>query len=381
MKTRQNKTTRRVLIVGAKFGEIYMNAFLQPLPGLQLAGLLARGSHRARQLAHDFGVPLYTDLEQLPDDIDIACVVVRSTVARGSGTQLAVGLLQRGIHVVQEHPLHPDDIARLQALADAHGVTYLVNSFYACLSAGRGWIERAARIRHLLGGLKPCAAYLTTSRQFLYSALDLLLQACGVVNGEPVQVEGGQVENDCFTSLRLVLPEDCRVTLHLQSCLDPSDPDMFSLVMNQASLIWNSGCLTLESAYGPVIWTGVFHDRDHADRDNTLYRHDDNTGCYAQPTSMILQQAPACWRDAFEMEGPDSVGHLLDELCHMLDGATPPQARPAGLGAAHQLALARLWLDVLHMAPPIIERKFSAPRLITRQELDGDSAPPEAARG
>ena len=35
---------QRVLIVGAKFGEMYLNAFMQPPEGLELVGLLAQGS-------------------------------------------------------------------------------------------------------------------------------------------------------------------------------------------------------------------------------------------------------------------------------------------------------------------------------------------------
>ena len=42
---------QRVLIVGAKFGEMYLNAFMQPPEGLELVGLLAQGSARSRELA------------------------------------------------------------------------------------------------------------------------------------------------------------------------------------------------------------------------------------------------------------------------------------------------------------------------------------------
>ena len=38
---------QRVLIVGAKFGEMYLNAFMQPPEGLELVGLLAQGSARS----------------------------------------------------------------------------------------------------------------------------------------------------------------------------------------------------------------------------------------------------------------------------------------------------------------------------------------------
>lgn len=41
---------QRVLIVGAKFGEMYLNAFMQPPEGLELVGLLAQGSARSREL-------------------------------------------------------------------------------------------------------------------------------------------------------------------------------------------------------------------------------------------------------------------------------------------------------------------------------------------
>lgn len=51
----------KVLVVGAKFGELYLNSFLLEQPGLQLAGLLANGSPRAKALANAFGITLYTD--------------------------------------------------------------------------------------------------------------------------------------------------------------------------------------------------------------------------------------------------------------------------------------------------------------------------------
>ncbi|SQC71179.1 thiazolinyl-S-HMWP1 reductase [Klebsiella pneumoniae] len=75
---------QRVLIVGAKFGEMYLNAFMQPPEGLELVGLLAQGSARSRELAHAFGIPLYTSPEQITRMPDIACIVVRSTVAGGN---------------------------------------------------------------------------------------------------------------------------------------------------------------------------------------------------------------------------------------------------------------------------------------------------------
>jgi thiazolinyl reductase component of yersiniabactin synthetase len=374
--TAKNKN-RRVLIAGAKFGEVYLNAFLRPQTGLELIGLLARGSRRAQQLAHDFGIPLYTSLEKVPDNVDIACVVVRSTVAQGEGSQLAAQFLRRGVHVLQEHPLHPDDVARLRALAKERDLVYWVNSFYPHVPAGRCWIEQASRISSLLDGQMPCSAYLTTSRQLLYSTLDLLLQACGVVDGGAVRVEALDGGDDCFAPLKLVLPGGCQATLRLQTYQDPSDPDMFSLVMHQASLAWPSGYLTLEASYGPVLWTGVFHDPQHGSSDRTIYRHANTGGCYGQPTSMLLHDAPKTWRDAFEIDGATGIEHTLRTLCQVLNGASVP----AAFSPEHQLALAHLWLAVMHVAPPVAERRLAPPKLITRDDLHGAMPCQEPAGG
>ncbi|STJ92235.1 Thiazolinyl-S-HMWP1 reductase YbtU [Escherichia coli] len=79
---------QRVLIVGAKLRNVPECLYAAP-GGLELVGLLAQGSARSRELAHAFGIPLYTSPEQITRMPDIACIVVRSTVAGGTGTQLA----------------------------------------------------------------------------------------------------------------------------------------------------------------------------------------------------------------------------------------------------------------------------------------------------
>ncbi len=356
---------RRVLVAGAKFGETYLNAFLRPQPGLELAGLLATGSTRAQQLAQSFGIPLFTSLEQVPDDIDIACVVVRSTVVGGPGTALAEAFLQRGMHVIQEHPMHPDDAARLQRLADERGCAYWINSFYAHTPAGRCWIERARHIRRLLNDEPAHFAHLTTSRQLLFSSLDLLLRACGaddasVATGENEEGEG------VFGLLRLDLP-GCRAVLRLQTYMDPDDPDLHSLIMHQLTLGWPSGYLSLEASYGPVLWTSALYDPRHRQNEQSLYRSvssaDDDH--FSRPGTLTLHPAPPDWRHAFEVDGPAGVGRVLQSLNRHLGG----EALPAEFRANRQLALARLWQQTLRRAGSVRQRGLSPPHTIDAQEL------------
>lgn len=354
---------RRVLIAGAKFGEVYLNAFLRPQPGLELAGLLANGSARARQLAQAFGIPLYTDVEQVPDDIRIACVVVRSTVVGGPGTALAEALLRRGMHVIQEHPMHPDEAARLRRLADQQGCAYWINSFYAHTPAGRCWIERARHLRQLLDNEAAHFAHLTTSRQLLYSTLDLLLQAYGADNASVDLEEAGE---GAFSLLRLGLT-GCQALLRLQTYMDPHDPDFHSLTMHQLTLGWPSGYLSLEASYGPVLWTPALYDPRHQEGDRSLYHgalatDDDH---FSRPCTLTLHPAAPDWRHALEVDGPAGVEWVLHSLNRHLDGG----GEPTSFQADHQLMLARLWQQILRQAGPARERRLPPPQLIEAREL------------
>ncbi|MFJ4142890.1 Gfo/Idh/MocA family oxidoreductase [Pseudomonas sp. NPDC089734] len=354
-------TPLKVLIVGAKFGELYLNSFLDEQPGLQLAGLLANGSTRARTLANAFGIPLYTDIDQLPEDLDIACVVVRSAIVGGVGGQLTGNLLRRGLHVIQEHPVHPDEIARHQQLAAGLGRHYIVNSFYPHTEAGRCWTRSAQRVSQLLDGQKPQLAQLTTSRQLLYSSLDLLLQAMGCELAEQVSVS--LVDRDAdFHTLSLNLP-DSRVLLRLQSWMNPDDPDLHSLVMHQLNLAWSSGYLSLDASYGPVNWTPALHTDSHGDDRQTLYA---STAHYLErATALPLHPAAIHWRSAHEIEGPAGVGWLLQRMAAHIRG----EPVEAGLSDRYQLALARLWQETLRCAGPAEQRSVTPPRLIDIEQL------------
>ncbi len=78
----------RVLIVGAKFGEMYLNAFMQPRRGWNWSACWRREA-----LVQESGSCVWHSAVYLAgtdnQDAGIACIVVRSTVAGGTGTQLA----------------------------------------------------------------------------------------------------------------------------------------------------------------------------------------------------------------------------------------------------------------------------------------------------
>lgn len=93
-----NRNSRlRTLVCGSRFGQFYLEA-LKALPEqFELVGLLVKGGKRSKKCAERYGIPLYTEVDQLPADIDLACVVLRSGLMGGIGTEFSLKLLERGI--------------------------------------------------------------------------------------------------------------------------------------------------------------------------------------------------------------------------------------------------------------------------------------------
>ncbi|MBS5383552.1 MAG: yersiniabactin biosynthesis oxidoreductase YbtU, partial [Escherichia coli] len=310
----------------------------------------AQGSARSRELAHAFGIPLYTSPEQITRMPDIACIVVRSTVAGGTGTQLARHFLTRGVHVIQEHPLHPDDISSLQTLAQEQGCCYWVNTFYPHTRAGRTWLRDAQQLRRCLAKTPP-VVHATTSRQLLYSTLDLLLLALGV---DAAAVECDVVGSfSDFHCLRLFWPEG-EACLLLQRYLDPDDPDMHSLIMHRLLLGWPEGHLSLEASYGPVIWSSSLFVADHQENAHSLYRRPE---ILRDLPGLMRSAAPLSWRDCCETVGPEGVSWLLHQLRSNLAGEHPP----AACQSVHQIALSRLWQQILRKTGNAEIRRLTPP--------------------
>jgi len=357
------KKRLKLLIVGAKFGETYLNAFLFPNPEIELVGLFSKGSQRSQQLAHSFGITLYTNIDQIPKDIDIACVVVRSTVVGGDGTALVKELLERGIHVVQEHPVHPDDVIRLQKIATNNKCLYWINSCYIHTLAGQCWIENAQRIRKLLDGKSPHFANFTTSRQLLYSSLDLLLQACGE-NDATIGISDN--EEEPFSLLYLDFSNFSAV-LRLQKYMNPKEDDFHNLVMHKLTLGWPSGYLSLEATYGPVLWTSSLHDKNNNQNKDSLYLRCNKKGneFLSTPITTTLHSTSSTWSEAFEINNPLGVTRVLNLLISHLNGNDVP----AAFNSHYQLSLTKLWQKILRHVGSATEYELPEPQVIHPEDL------------
>ncbi|NEE02715.1 Gfo/Idh/MocA family oxidoreductase [Phytoactinopolyspora halotolerans] len=362
----------RVLVCGTGFGRIHLRA-VHASADLDLAGVLSRGSDASRKVAARYGVPCYTSVEELPGDIDIACVAVPSGTGAGDGAQLAQRLLERGIHVLHEHPLHPEELADCLRTAREHGVRYRVNTLYPHVEPIRRFTSAAEILRRRQPPLFIDAA---CGVQVLYSLLDVVARTVGGVRpwrfGEPASLPPDLAALAAapapYTSLHGVIG-GVPLTLRVQNQLNPSDPDNHALLLHRISIGFEAGVLALVDTHGPVLWSPRLHST--RDGDGRLVLDGPGTERLdVAATEHVGTHAAPTFREVFDRIWPDAVAAALVELHRDIDErradvAGPADAAPArapGPGPASSaaaqasqwaLSIATLWQELSDRLGPV----------------------------
>jgi pyochelin biosynthesis protein PchG len=357
----------RVVVCGTTFGQVYLEALRAAASPFRLAGILARGSDRSRACAEFYGVPLFTTVEQLPGDIAVACVVVRSSLLGGRGTELAQSLMARGVHVLQEHPLHHDELSACLRQSRQQGVQYRLNPFYPHLPTVRQFVSAA---RELFRRRRPLYIDAACSFQVAYALLDILRAALGKVSPWrfaavcPTEAPPGDGESP-FRILEGVFA-GVPLTMRIQNQLPPDDPDNYAHLLHRITFGTEAGDLTLVTTHGPAVWSArpqiprevsdprarsLFAQAAPPDRDTAtrLFGRGD------QPSQRML----------FRSEWPEAVRHALAQLGSAINGGQDPLR----LGQ-HQLTLCRVWQEIAAaLGPPQLMRYDSPPRPLSAEDL------------
>ncbi|MGY1945074.1 Gfo/Idh/MocA family oxidoreductase [Nocardia asiatica] len=360
-------TAPKVVVCGTSFGRVYLQAVHED-PGVELAGVVSRGSAASREYAKNYGVPHYTGVDELPGDIDIACVAVRAGAAGGDGAKLAQRLAARGIHVLQEHLLHPDELAECLRTAREHEVRYRLNAFYPHLRPVQLFLRAAQILRERQPPLHVDAA---AGGQVVYSLLDIVGRAVGRLRpwaiGEPAPAppELAALADPPmpYTHLQAVIG-GVPVSLRVQNQIDPADPDNHALLLHRVAIAFESGVLSLADTHGPVLWSP----RLHTGRDDTgrLLMAGPGTERLAVSTTQILEPADIpTFRAVFDELWPQSVRVALAEL--RADIADPRRSVGAGQWAVTVTALWQRLTTVLgqpELIRPAVPVPVPLPRLL-----------------
>ncbi len=235
----------RILLCGTNYGSSYLRALYQNESGLRVAGILAR-SERSRAMAAQYAVPFYTGLADLPPDtIDAACLAIPGA----NGLAVTSALLERGIHVLAEHPLYAHEIAAHRRTARTHGAVYHVNAHYSDLEAAATFVSafRAARLRAPLLFI----SVMTNSRA-LYSAIEIVARAAGSLR--PFTLEEMPWRDGSFFRLVHVDLPDAPLTFQVQKMISQADDGSSCWVSHNITAGFGDGVLSLAEAPGPLGW-------------------------------------------------------------------------------------------------------------------------------
>jgi pyochelin biosynthesis protein PchG len=371
----------KAIVCGARFGQVYLESFAAPAAPFQLAGVLAGGSPRSRACAEHYGVPLYTDPDQLPDDIDAACVVIRSGLLGGRGCELSERLLARGIHVLQEHPMHHDELARCLRTARRHRVVYQVNSFYVHTEPVRRFLAVA---RELLRRQPVRYIDAACGFQLAYSLLDILGQALGGLRPWafaelaplPGEVRGATTLDVPFRGLDGVLA-GAPLTLRVQNQLDPADPDNYAHLMHRVVIGTEAGNLTLVGTHGPTVWsTRPDFPREVAGTSATPHFQAHGAATPGSSATVLGPASVPHYLDVFRQVWPAGVRHALARLREAIETGADPL--PAG---QYHLTLCQLWQEITaRIGPPELVHA-DPPRALTDEDLRAMRMAGEAVAG
>jgi pyochelin biosynthetic protein PchG len=255
---KRGKYMRRLktIVCGTVFGRYYIEGIMRLPERFELVGIVSRGSKQSIEMAKKYSVPLITDIGQIKkENVDVACVVVKSTIIGGKGTDLAINFLRKGIHVIQEQPVHYEDYKICLQESKEADCKYELNTFYPNLFAVKKFIETSYIIQKVLP-----VTYIRaeSSVQVLFPMLDILSDVLNGLNPSKFEVLKGNIKQR-FAILNGEI-KGVPVTLTIDNQMDLSAPESNLTMFHRITLGTQSGTLMLTDTHGKVLWTPVLHE-------------------------------------------------------------------------------------------------------------------------
>lgn len=242
------RPVKKVVVCGTGFGTFYTEA-VHRSPEFELAGIVAQGSPRSVASARHYGVPLYHRVEDVPDDVDTACVVIRSSSLGGMGTDMSLAFLERGIHVILEQPVHHDDLKRCFKSARAHSCCFMTGDMYLNMPEMRRFLQVWRYLVSL--GQKPEYLIASSSVQAFYPFVEMLCELMPA--GATVRLTQIGQQQSSFKVVSGFLGE-LPFTLEWNNEMNPRDPDNFMQLLHSFTAFFPGGRLELVDTRGPLLW-------------------------------------------------------------------------------------------------------------------------------
>ncbi|SFR83641.1 Gfo/Idh/MocA family oxidoreductase [Anaeromicropila populeti] len=361
----RNEKPLRVIVCGTQFGRVYLKG-LERLKGkYKLVGIFSRGSQQAVNCAKQYNVPLFTDISQITkEEVDIACVVIRSTVVGGQGTKIASQLLAKGIHVIQEHPVHYNDLVNCLKIARESGCHYKINTFYKDIETGRNFILAA---RKILAKSKPLYIDAACSVHVLFPLIDILGLAVGGFRPWSFQKASIYSEEDMFCSLTGKI-KGISTSLRVLNQINTEEPDNNTHFLHRIILGTDAGSLMMTDSHGSVIWNLRMHVPHSAD--GTLDLYGEGRILDIPVAESVMPVKELTYRDVFQTVWAEGIEHSLHDF-----GVKIVENQKDSALAQHQLTACQVWGDIGELigSARSVTEKYVMPRRL--KEYDNDIVP------
>lgn len=240
--------TYKLAVCGTGFGSFYAEAASRKSPEIELSGIIAKGSQRSVKCASHYKIPLYKSTDEVPDDVDIVCVAVRTGSLGGSGTDISLALLERGISVILEQPVHHDELKQSFKAAVRSGACFMTGNLYVNMPE----VKRMLNVVNFLRTQGAEIEYISAGScvQAFYPFAEIVNR---IIPGETLILEDISSQHGGFKQAYGKLGS-VPLTFEYGNEMDPDDPDNHMQLLHKFSIYYSSGRLELGDTRGPLLW-------------------------------------------------------------------------------------------------------------------------------
>ncbi|WP_319491620.1 bifunctional Gfo/Idh/MocA family oxidoreductase/class I SAM-dependent methyltransferase [uncultured Desulfobacter sp.] len=316
------KNKIKTVVCGSTFGQFYLKALEAYSKQFELVGILAKGSKRSKECAKHYGIDLYTDIEQLPPTVGLACVIIRSGALGGTGTDLSLKFLKRGIHVIQEQPIHYKEAVSCLRTALQYGVHFRIANLYVQLPAVRRFIACAQELLKRQNALyldAACAIHVS------YPMIRILSEALPTIR--PWKINHVIKDNGPFQIISGTLG-NIPMTLRVHNEINPQDPDNHLHLLHCLTIGVEGGRLSLVDTHGPLVW----HPRLHVPHSHSFFGDplEADPAHLTEPNSLMLGSDHRSYKEILMKQWPAAIGRELSSMRELINdsedkGATSAQ--------------------------------------------------------
>lgn len=324
------------IVCGVRFGQFYIEA-IKKSEKIDLVGILSKGSDKSNKCAEKYHTKLYTKLEELPPDIDIACVVIRSGVLGGEGTALAIGLMNKGIHVVLEQPVHQKDLALCYKTAKQNKVFFVLGDLYPELPSVKKFI---ALSQGIIEHQNPLYINIDLATQVSFPLVHILNKVLPSLR--PSEIQQTIKEDTPFQVISLKIA-GTPVVIRAHNQVDLKISDSYLHLFHSITLGVGGGRLSLIDTHGPVTWQPrlVSPDYDFIPAD---LKQNPTERMLEESNLIIGQPKYPNYQEILTQLWPDAILQDIERIIGLINGSIS-ENQMAKWGQ-QELLCAQLWHEI-----------------------------------